>query len=91
MASSEANPPDISRVASEILAYLKSHPGARDSLEGIAEWWLLERRILQEMQDVKKALGELVTKGLIEEMPAGDSLQYRMRKADADSRSDPPT
>jgi len=29
----------------EILAYLADHPDAQDTLAGIFEWWLLERKI----------------------------------------------
>jgi hypothetical protein len=55
----------ISIVASYILAYLAEHPEARDGLEGIMDWWLLEQRIRYETRVVKEALSELVKNRLI--------------------------
>jgi|GEM_PF-4263764 len=57
----------LSPMARRILAYLRAHPHARDSLEGIAEWWLLEQKIRETTEDVSKALSELTSKGLIVE------------------------
>ena len=36
---------DESKIGNEILAYLVDHPKTQDTLEGIVEWWLLERAI----------------------------------------------
>jgi hypothetical protein len=44
----------------EILRYLADHPRARDTLEGILEWWLLERDIRRESSRVEQALTHLV-------------------------------
>jgi hypothetical protein len=60
----------ISIVASYILAYLAEHPEARDGLEGIMDWWLLEQKIRYEMRVVKEALSELVEHRLIIEEKA---------------------
>ena len=47
-------------MADEVLAYLLQHPQAQDTLEGIAEWWLLEQRIRYTLADVEPALCQLV-------------------------------
>ena len=66
----------------EILAYLVEHPEARDTLEGILEWWLLERKIKRQKDQVKKALTELVARGLILEHKGGNSqTQYRINQS----------
>ena len=44
----------------EVLAYLVQHPQAQDTMEGIAEWWLLEQRIHSAVADVEATLRELV-------------------------------
>ena len=36
---------DEDQVAKDILAYLAEHPQAMDTLEGIAEWWLMRQHI----------------------------------------------
>ena len=52
--------------AREILRYLVKHPKAKDTLEGIAHWWLEEER--SERMNVERALSFLVSQGLILEM-----------------------
>ncbi len=63
----------------EILAYLAEHPDSQDTLEGIAEWWLLERRIVQRVGEVKEALDELVASELLIERKGMDARSvYRV-------------
>lgn len=57
----------LSPVALQILQYLEAHRDARDTLEGIAEWWLLEQRIRQVIVEVKQAMAELLEQGLVRE------------------------
>ncbi len=66
-------------VAQQILAYLNRHRHAQDTLEGIAEWWLVEQRVRHVVGDVKKAVGELVAQGLVLERTARDGrVSYRL-------------
>jgi hypothetical protein len=67
----------VSDLARDILGYLRSHGDARDSLEGIVEWWMLERDILRETGRVKSALEELVRKGLVEVVRSPGRSQFR--------------
>lgn len=68
-----------SPLAYEVLAYLADHPEAQDTLEGIVQWWLLERYIADETQKVREALVELVRQGLLIEKRNGSSrLHYRI-------------
>jgi hypothetical protein len=72
-------PCEKSRIACDILAYLSRHPHARDTLEGIVEWWLLEQAIRYHTKLVKEALSELVEQGLIMEMAHRDgSVRYEI-------------
>ena len=69
------------RIAREILVYLLDHPEAKDTLDGIVEWGLLERKIKYQTDIVKQALAELVGRGLILEYKGGDSrIRYRMNQ-----------
>ena len=65
-----------SQISHEILAYLVEHPEARDTLEGILEWWLLERKIKRQKDQVKEALTELVARGLVLEHEGGNSQTH---------------
>jgi len=67
------------RLAHQILAYLAEHPLAQDTLEGIMEWWLLDRDVVQQTSEVTNALEELVASGLILETRTEDSrARYRL-------------
>jgi hypothetical protein len=70
------------QIGYQILTYLAEHPEAQDTLEGIVEWWLLERQIKFQTARVKEALSELVVKGLILEKKGPDSqTHYRINQA----------
>jgi hypothetical protein len=72
---------DKARIAREILAYLADHPEAEDTLEGIVQWWLLERRIVYQAHEVKAALDHLVRKGVLLEQRQGDAnTLYRVNR-----------
>jgi hypothetical protein len=76
------------QIAREILAYLNEHPDATDTLEGIAQWWLLERKIKYQRDLAREALAELVGKELVLEISAGDSRIYRTNpKKDGEIRA----
>lgn len=57
----------------EICFYLLSNNAdASDTLEGIAEWWLLDQWIEFETQNVSEALAKLVSEGLVVEYEEPD-------------------
>lgn len=69
-----------SQLAQRILRYLEDHPNARDTVEGITEWWLLQNEIQQRLAEVEAALGELVQSGLvIADRGAGRAVHYRLK------------
>lgn len=45
-----------------LLRYLYSHPNAKDTAEGIANWWLRARGAHVDQRDVKEALNDLVAR-----------------------------
>jgi hypothetical protein len=66
-----------SEMVRDVLTYLVNNPDAQDTLEGIAEWWLLERKIESRAAKVKEVLADLVARGLILERRGSDSrLRY---------------
>jgi hypothetical protein len=62
-----------SDIVREILSYLIDHPDAQDTLGGIIEWWMLERKIRHQKNMVKEALTDLVKRGFILEHKMGSS------------------
>lgn len=76
---------DSEQIAHELLAYLVEHEEAQDTFEGIVEWWLLEQRIKRQTATVRKALSELMAKGLVVERKGRDGrsrygINYRRVK-----------
>ena len=73
---------ETSQVSNSILAYLAKHPDAQDTVEGITDWWLLQRRIEVESSLVQQALLELTQNGLILERKGRDArIRYRLNKS----------
>lgn len=52
-------------LADQVLDYLVQHPEAQDTVEGIAEWWLLEQRVTHALTEVEAAVAELVAQDLL--------------------------
>jgi hypothetical protein len=63
----EASPPARAR---EILRHYVEHPGSADSLEGIAEWLLLEEVVQRRVEETRQALRWLVEHGFLERTAA---------------------
>jgi hypothetical protein len=63
-------------LANDVLAYLVQHPEARDTTEGIADWWLLEQRIRSAVAEVEAALGALVSQGFVVARECRDGRTY---------------
>jgi hypothetical protein len=91
-------------LADEVLAYLLQHPQSQDTMEGIAEWWLLEQRIRHAIADVEAALRELVSNDFLVACQCRDGRTYyglnrdkereirqHLRKAQAAQQTKPTT
>ena len=57
----------------DIMSYLTDHPEAQDTVDGIVQWWLLERSIVKHSHRVREALTDLVDKGYLITYPGKDS------------------
>jgi len=62
VSDAESDPPVRAR---EILRHYVEHPGSVDSLEGIAEWLLLEEVVQRRVEETRQALQWLVAHGLL--------------------------
>lgn len=52
-------------VASLIEKYLRSHPDAMDSFDGIRTWWITQQKIQESANSVSFALDLLIKKGVV--------------------------
>jgi hypothetical protein len=66
-------------VADAIVRYLTEHPQASDTLDGIAEWWIMRRQVRVEVDTLEKVLGRLTESGVLESSWEGDSRLYRLK------------
>lgn len=64
------------KVKRDILAYLRNHPEAQDTAEGIAQWWLLEQRLTAGVSLVKQVLDELRQQGFVIRRIGGDAREH---------------
>jgi hypothetical protein len=74
-------------IALSILRYLDANPEARDTAEGIAQWWLRKEWIERKIEDVQHAIQSLTNRGFILEEPntgAGNTL-YRVNPYQRDA------
>jgi len=67
-------------IAQSILAYLAEHPQAMDSVEGIAQWWIMRQQIRVNVMKLTQVLRQLSETGLVEEIGKGEHRRYRLRR-----------
>ena len=72
---------DRAEIAHDLLSYLVENRGARDTLDGIVEWWLLQQRIIDNTIEVKGVLDDLAAKDLIVEYETPDKrIHYHVNQ-----------
>jgi len=62
---SEFNDSDVQQIADKIECYLKDHPNAADTIEGITKWWLPEQGFEVSSLIVQQALNYLSSKSVV--------------------------
>jgi len=74
---------DDQKIAVAVLRYLQEHPDAKDTLEGIAQWWLLTEYVERKLEEVKRGVAILLVRGLIVEVrKEGRQPYYQLNKAE---------
>ena len=63
-----------------MLGYLSRQPEAMDSLEGIAQWWIMREYIRIERERVQTVLDELITEKILEQREISGKMVYKLRK-----------
>ena len=73
----KAKDPKLVALAQEIKRYLRAHPRAADTVEGIAKWWLARQRYEEALKRVRDALDLLVEQGVVtKRIVAGGKVVY---------------
>jgi Fe2+ or Zn2+ uptake regulation protein len=76
-------------LGSAILAYLAERSQAMDTVEGIAEWWLLRQRVIFAVQQVERVLQQLQAREIVETVEQGRTTFYRLRRPNAEEAAFP--
>ena len=63
-----------------LLGYLAKNREAMDTLDGIAEWWVMRQRIHTSVNTVERVLRQMIEDGLVEEVGPFEPPRYRLRK-----------
>jgi len=66
--------------------YLAEHPQAADTLEGIAEWWVMRQKVRVDLEALTKVLCDLTDRGLLEKIGSGESARYCLKTKQTHSR-----
>jgi DNA-binding PadR family transcriptional regulator len=67
---------DVLKLEQSILNYLVMQPSAKDTFQGIAEWWIMKDQINQSVDTISKALEKLVAEGFIVVKEFRDQERY---------------
>ena len=62
----------VAALARDILEYLRTHPRAVDTVEGITRWWLHMHARESVCREVESALDSLIEQGLVERIVKAD-------------------
>lgn len=61
----DTNDSEVRRIAEKIACYLRAHPYAADTIEGIAEWWLPSKGIEVSASMIQQALNDLCAQSVV--------------------------
>ena len=87
--STGSDPDKDASLRALVLGYLNDHPTAMDTLDGIAEWWILRQQIEIEVRRVSAVLATLVHEGVLEEYQQGGVRFFRRRMAGGERHRPP--
>ena len=78
-------------LASSVLHYLAEHPLATDTIDGIAEWWVMREQVRKDIDLLQRVLRRLTQEGLLEEIHGGAQVRYSLKKLpEGNQREGPP-
>ncbi len=72
IASAESIPEGVRPLLEVLLRYLVEHPEAKDSLEGIHQWWLPRGGVDWDVGKLEEAIGYLLARQWMEQTAVGE-------------------
>jgi hypothetical protein len=66
-------------MAEGVLDYLKECPGAMDTVESIAEWWIGRAQLRTDVALLAEVLDRLAAQGVLEQVGDSEHRRYRLR------------
>jgi Fe2+ or Zn2+ uptake regulation protein len=66
------------QLQTDLLAYMREHPASADTLDAIAEWWVMRRIVHVEVEAVARALARLTEAGLVEAVEFLGQRRFRL-------------
>jgi hypothetical protein len=78
----------LPKLAHHILRYLREHPKAQDTVEGVMVWWVSERAIKHWLPQVRSSLVALVARGYLEKRKTVDGRVFYRANPSRPTRRD---
>jgi hypothetical protein len=66
-------------LAESVIAYLAEHPNAMDTLDGIAEWWIMRQQFRVDIERLATVLNRLTECGQLDRIGSGSTARYRLK------------
>lgn len=66
-------------LAHSVMRYLSEHPNAMDTLDGIAEWWIMRQQVRVDVEKLTRVLARLTENGRLDKIGSGDKARYRLK------------
>ncbi len=66
-------------LAELVIAYLAEHPNAMDTLDGIAEWWIMRQQFRVDIERLATVLNRLTECGQLDRIGSGSTARYRLK------------
>ena len=88
---SQGRLPEEDELARCVLNYLAEHPQATDTIDGIAEWWVMREQVRKDVELLQRVLRRLTQQGFLEEIHGGAQVRYSLKKQpNGNQREEPP-
>lgn len=65
-------------LARAVMGYLGEHPRAMDTVQGIAEWWVMRQEAQVDVDTLARVLRQLADEGLLERVDSANGPLYRL-------------